>query len=313
MTRPGARTALKAVVTVSLLGWFLHQFGTRRALDSLRTAHSADLAVIFALSVLMILTIALRWHLLLRAVAGPRLRFGEVSEATFVGYYAGYFLPSVGGDAVRVSCLAGPGRRPVLLAVSALVDRSLGLVALLALGITAVFLHGSTGDRRWVVWLVYVSAAATVALTLALCHATGPAARGLDLLTGGLARRLALLLRSVGDAAQLYAARKTVLLQAFGLSVVSQLLSISIYYDAALALGVDGRPLDFLYGVPVVNLAIVLPISIGGIGVGEWTFVYIFADLGMPGDAAFSVSLLNLLARLAAGLAGATFYAIARR
>jgi uncharacterized protein (TIRG00374 family) len=310
---PGARTAVKVVVTVGLLGWFLHQFGTGQALDSLRQARSTDLLAMFALSIAMILTIALRWHLLLRAVHGPRLGFGEVSEATFVGYYAGYFLPSVGGDAVRVSCLAGPGRRPVLLAVSALVDRSVGLVALLALGVGAVFLHGAAGDRRWMLWLVYLSAAATVAATLALCHVTGPAARWLELPTGGPARRLAPLLRSVGAAVDLYAARKAVLVQALGLALVSQLLSVAIYYGAARALGVGDRLLDFLYGVPVVNLAIVLPISIGGIGVGEWTFVYIFTGLGMPGDAAFSVSLLNLVARLAAGLVGAAFYAVARR
>ena len=300
-------------MTAGLLGWLVHQFGVAQLVDALRKADSAGVVGMFALSIAMVLTVALRWHLLLRPLDGPAIRFREVSEATFIGYSAGYFLPSVGGDAVRVSCLVKPGRGAATLALSALVDRCMGLLALLALGVLAVCLHGAPGERSALVWSVYVGATIIVALALVLCGGTGRAARWLERFAAAPAGRLASMLRAAGEAMEVYAARKTLLLQALALSIVSQLLSVSIYYGIARTVGAGSRLLDFFYAVPVVNLAMVMPISIGGIGVGEWTFVYIFTDLGMSRDAAFSVSLLNLLARLAAGLVGAACCALARQ
>ncbi len=305
--------ALKAAVTVGLLGWFLARFGATAALDALRAADAVAVVAMLAVSVLMIMTIALRWHLLLRPLEGPACGFREVSEATFIGYYAGYFLPSVGGDALRVSQLVKPGRRVGGLACSTVVDRGLGLVALLALGAGAAAVHGASGERAGAVWLAYVAAGGVLVAMLALWRGAGPAARWLGGLPAAPARGLARLARTIARAAEVYGARRSVLLQALGLAVCSQLLSVSIYYGIARAVGAGGRLLDFLYGVPVVNLAMVLPISLGGIGVGEWTFVYVFTDLGMAPEAAVSVSLLNLVARLGAGLGGAAVCVMARR
>jgi uncharacterized membrane protein YbhN (UPF0104 family) len=304
---------LKAVVTAGLLAGFLHQSGSQRTLDTVRAADAAGVAAMLGLTVLMILTIALRWHLLLRPLEGPACRFREVSEATFLGYCAGYFLPSVGGDVVRVSRLVKPGRHVAALALSTLVDRGLGLLALLALGLTAVAVHGAAGARAGAVWIAYLGAAGVLAAMLALGLVSGPAARWLAPLHGSPARRLAPLARTVAQAAQVYRARTAVLLLALGLAVVGQLLSVAIYYGLARAVGAGGGLLDFLYAVPVVHLAMVMPISLGGLGVGEWTFVHVFTDLGMPRDAAFSVSLLNLLARLGAGAAGSAVCVLGRR
>jgi uncharacterized membrane protein YbhN (UPF0104 family) len=196
-------SALKIIVTAGLLGWLLYQFGPGQILGVLRQADSVGIVAMLGLSVLMILTLAFRWHLLLRPLAGPACRFREVTAATFIGYYAGYFLPSVGGDAVRVSCLIKPGRHAGALALSALVDRCMGLLALLALGAIAVCLHGSTGQRAGLVWGIYMSATAVVAVMLALCHGTDRVARLVEPLTAGWAKRVTPLVRSIGQAASL--------------------------------------------------------------------------------------------------------------
>ena len=63
----------------------------------------------------------------------------------------------------------------------------------------------------------------------------------------------------------------------------------------------------------MVNLAIAMPISIGAIGVGERTFVYVSTHRGLHREMAFSVSLFNLLVKLAAGLTGVAVYAVVHR
>jgi uncharacterized protein (TIRG00374 family) len=195
-------------------------------------------------------------------------------------------------------------------AISALVDRYLGLLALLGLGLIALLLHRPAGQLRATVSLVYMVTAVLLAFVLGAAMTTRMTGQWIDAVGKGSTGWLKLIHRRIQDAMDLYAKRKLILLRALAFSVASQILGIAVCYCLALGFGTDLQPLDFLYAIPVVNLAIVLPISIGGVGVGEWTLVYLLKDLGMAPDAAFSVSLLNLAVRLGAGVLGAGFYLI---
>ena len=298
-------TVVRVLVTVAFLGWFVHQFGLATIVEALGRAPGACVQATL-LSLVLILTLALRWQLLLSALdLAPR--FSEVIRATFVGSVASICLPSVGGDVVRVMYLARERGTTAAVAVSAAVDRWFGLVALVALGLTATIGHRPSARLGDVVQGVYVAVSVVLVLTVAvalvfraarpsaLARPSGPI-RHLDRLVG--------LGRSVGAAMDLYAGRKLALAQALGMAMVSQLLSIFIYYWLARAVGATSGVFDFLYGVPVVTLVAVVPISLGGIGVSEWAFVQVFADLGMPPDVTLAVSLLNLVARTAGGLIG---------
>jgi hypothetical protein len=54
-----------------------------------------------------------------------------------------------------------------------------------------------------------------------------------------------------------------------------------------------------------------LPISIGGLGVREQTFVLLFSSLGVSGAAAAAMSLANyVLTNLVIGLIGGALYAL---
>lgn len=303
---------LKAGVSLGLLGWFLRSLGSRGLVDALRQANPMSLILAGLLGVLMVVSMAYRWKRLLQA-AGLDLPFLEVSRATFVGYYFGFFLPSVGGDVVRGSWLARRDRRVLEIAVSIFVDRWLGLAALLPLGAVALAVLGPGG-----VMAHALSGAYAVTLAALLLAGTGGlagrlVARWLAPLSRGPLRGLPLLLQRSRDAIGLYARRKLVLLQALAIGVLSQGLSVLVYHALAVGMGAGGTLVALLCGVPAVTLATTLPISVGGIGVGEWAFVQVLTGLGMPRDDALAVSVLNLLVRIGIGLIGGLWYSLADR
>jgi hypothetical protein len=68
---------------------------------------------------------------------------------------------------------------------------------------------------------------------------------------------------------------------------------VGFYVAVARALSVPLSPVGALVVVPASLLFQMLPLSINGFGVREAVFVYYFAHLGLPADAALAVSLVG--------------------
>jgi uncharacterized membrane protein YbhN (UPF0104 family) len=98
--------------------------------------------------------------------------------------------------------------------------------------------------------------------------------------------------------------------QACGISLVFNLLNITVNYTIARGLNVD-LPLGiFFLFTPIVSLSLMLP-SVGGLGVREETFRLVYGTVGVPDNAAVAMSLSNYgLQTLIPGLIGAALYAM---
>lgn len=80
-----------------------------------------------------------------------------------------------------------------------------------------------------------------------------------------------------------------------------------------IAYGLDvDQPLGvFLLFTPVISFSLALPISIGGLGVREQTYVLLFGSLDVSDTAAAAMSLANYaLTNLVVGLLGGVLYAL---
>ena len=95
------------------------------------------------------------------------------------------------------------------------------------------------------------------------------------------------------------------------LSLVFDVLLILFNVLIAYGLRVD-QPLGiFLLFTPIISFSLALPISIGGLGVREQTYVLLFGSLGVSDAAAAAMSLTNYaLTNLVVGLLGGGLYAL---
>ncbi len=299
-------TLLKVVVSLGLITYLF----TRMDLGQVQFAlHTADYLYLLpaALSFLAAMTnSAFKWYILLRAQR-VNVPFRAILSYTYVGFFFNNFLPAnVGGDVMRGYGLARYTERTAEAAVSVIVDRIVGLLAFMA------------------------SAAVSAAVAVLLMHRTElqgvelAAVLGLGLVTGGLAgmlsRRVRSLLgkafswgpltalssiyRSVSEALDAYRHSYSTLLAAFCVSLLTLILTNLTDYLIAQSLG-GGVALIYIFIFnPIIAFVLLVPISIGGLGVTQAAYPFFYGLVGVPTSLAFSISLLKQLIVYATSLLG---------
>ena len=226
-----------------------------------------------AVSIATVPLMALRWRLLLSAkrIDAP---LGWLTRTYFVALFAGQFLPAaIGGDAVRAVELGRRTHDAPEAVASVLIDRLVGLVSLVVLAVAAVVLGGGSARRPGVI-AAEVAFGAAAAGALALLFSSrlrGVVARTLEPRSDG--RRLAAGERFY-DALHTYRGHKGTLALVGVLALVVQLARVGVIWLLTRALGLDVPDSVILLTGPVVFAALVLPVSLNGIGVREGVFVY---------------------------------------
>ena len=251
-----------------------------------------------------------RWNLLLKTqhieIAGPSL-LGSFLVAT----YFNNFLPSnIGGDVIRIGDTARHANSKTLATTVVLMDRVLGLMALVfvaALGATAIGRLHHTAAPIWPVWLwagFLAGAAATTPAVFApagfgrllrpltVFHPEWVGDRILTL-TGALAR--------FGEAPGALGA-------AFAGAIFVQGAFVLFYFAVAYALHLDIAFPDLAVVVPVSFVVQLLPVSVGGFGVREAFFSYYFHRIGQPIEDGVLLSLVAQALLMIFSLSGLAIY-----
>ncbi len=302
MKRGRLRGLIQIAVSALLLALLLRQVQWAEVWTALRQIDARWLAAAWALFLIGVGVRAVRWQVLLHALA-VRRPLAELATWYLVGGFFNVILPTgFGGDVVRAAELAQDTGRPGRVINSVVVDRYLGIMVLLAMGLVAAPLWPGTAS----------------ALTLALMAAlfAGGLAAGWLLRQpwwAGLARRPDLLGRGVkllrGDAlADAFAAYDR---RALGRGLLASLAFnlLQIGWNVAIGWGLGLRlPLIvYLVCVPLTAVALLLP-AFGGLGVRELTYVGLFAQAGVPPATALALSLGVYIITVATGMVGGAIY-----
>jgi len=267
---------------------------SERILDGRWYVFAAAVAVSFGSFALA----ALRWRLFLVA-AGLEASGLRVIRAYLIGVFTLNFLPSqFGGDVARAYVIGRPGTR-VAAGATVVIDRvtAIACLVLLALFTVAVWPGAVTGA------IVYALAASAVALVAGVL-----AALLLSRQRGRLARRLPTRVGGWGRVAVETARvclRRDVIVKTVVLGVVFQLTTVFGLWLVARSLELHLSFVLLAAVLPPVLLISALPISIGGLGVREWSFVVLLGQVGISATDATVLSLATAIAHAVAGLPGA--------
>jgi uncharacterized protein (TIRG00374 family) len=243
---------------------------------------------------------SLRWQWLARPL-GFSQGLGRFVALYYVGMFFNLVLPtSVGGDVVRAWYLGGPGRRlPAFLSV--FVERLSGLMVLLVIAcVAAAFCPLAL--PAWIPWSVWCLTAAGVLAVpglLVVSRLPWPLARfrGLHARLVGFGDQLAATLR-------LYAQNPGLLIGTTALSAVVQAANIVVVWLVGVALGAHVPASFYWILVPLVSILTLLPVSVNGMGVREWTTVMLLAPLGVGSGTATILAFLWFVTYTAASLGG---------
>lgn len=262
------RVAVGCVLLALLYYWRIIDIS---ALDVLIT-RPAIVALALAALLVSIPLEALRWYILLRAQRLD-LRLWRTFRVVAASVFFANFLPgAAGGDLIRGAYVykAAPGRRAVAM-LSILVDRLLGLVAVVLLGLGAILLRPiGTGPFELTAIALSVGFIALLVLLFFYGHVI---AQGLRRLLFGRSMRLAQMVEDIGTALREYARDWRSTGAALLLSVLIMSLTVAPIVLVAEAVPFAGpSAADYAIAGLYALIANSLPVTPGGLGIGEGTF-----------------------------------------
>jgi glycosyltransferase 2 family protein len=234
-----------------------------------------------------------RWDRLLRAQL-VEVEKKKLAESIWVSMFFNNFLPSnIGGDVVRITDTAPEAGSKTLATTVVLVDRALGLTALLVVAGVGAFVASLTGidvpGSRWL-WLACAALIVSAIFVIAMPDFVGHLLAPLRALNKPWVTERA---QRLEEAVLRFGKAPAVLAGAFGAAIVVQVTIVVFYLLTAKGLSV---PLPLLLGAVLIPVSLAVqmaPISINGFGVREAVFAFFFRRFGLPADAAVALSLVS--------------------
>jgi uncharacterized protein (TIRG00374 family) len=234
---------------------------------------------------------AAKWQLLLRS-RGTRISLRECCRLYLTGMFWNLWVPTnIGGDAVRAYAVAPHCGGLSLAASSVLIERLTGLLALLVIGAIGLAIDsahdGGTPGLNLIVMTAGVLLLGTAALMAVRVTAFRLKARFPQ---HSLVEKWAGLHRALDSYAD--PDHRPALAIALILSLVFQASQVLLNIGLAAAVGLDLPFVTFWWLVPLLALASLLPIGIGGLGVREAAAVTLLGGFGVSGGTVVAWSLL---------------------
>jgi len=234
-----------------------------------------------------------RWNRLLRAQhieVEPR----RLTESIWVSMFFNNFLPSnIGGDVVRIADTAPAAGSKTLAMTVILVDRALGLTALVIIASSGAFVASMLGvhipGARWL-WIASALGAVAAISVIAMPQLVGHVLLPVRALNRPWLTERA---QRLEDAVIRFRNAPSAVAGAFAGAMVVQITIVAFYLLTAEGLSV---PLPIFLGAVLIPVSLVVqmaPISINGFGVREAVFAFFFRRFGLPTDAAVALSLVS--------------------
>ena len=296
----------KTVISVSLLSIIILNINWQEVGKLLKEANYYLLLLALSLNILERAELTYKWNMLIR-VREVFISFGKLFLINAIGGFWGLFLPSsLGTDVVRGYYLSKNNSEKSVSISSVFIDRVLGMFSLLLVGLVGLMLAGDILSGMNIgIYLVSIFILSIITLYFFQKDSTA------DLIKKHLVRFKYKKIGEMGvklhQAILEYKKYPVTLLLAFSVTLLVQITRIFTYYFIAMAFNISIPIVYFFMFIPIIMLVIMLPISVGGLGVREGTFIAFFTLVGMATNDAviisFSNSIINTLVTLLGGIA----------
>jgi len=308
------KSSLKIVLKLSFSAGLLYWLVTTGKLDINDLKSLLDPALLFWGILWIGLTLCIaseRWHFLLISQGIPAGRF-DCFRLTLVGLFFSFFLPGgVGGDVIKAYYVVQRLESKKSHAIgSVLFDRFIGLFSMTIFCLFAVFFsqHNLMDNPkiRPLFYLVSMLFLIFLSLFLALWSRRFHKLRNFILEIFG---KIPFAQRNLGRLLSFQLTRSQFLKVVF-ISLATQTCNFIFFFGLPRFLGYPETPLlPLMFAVPLGFIATAIPISPGGVGVGQAAFFFLY-NLVLQKDAqlgSISVTLFQAFS-IAYGLLGAIFY-----
>lgn len=304
-TRKRLWFALRLVVTGALCWWIATQVDWWLLASKLYHANPWAIALVIGLGFVNVVVVSsYKWQQLLRMhdLAYPLMRLARwYCIATFLSRA----LPTnIGGDAYRIYKTLNNARNRTCAVLAVVADRLSGLIALMLMGfVAALFSWALTGHWLSANLSALGSAGLIAGLLVLFVLWRWPLMAKLAKLRVGPVS-LSVLLEHIGEYARDRGRLATVML----LSLLFHANRVLCMWLLVNAVGASAHVADLAVALAAMTVIGLLPISIGGLGLVDGTFIVIMGQYGLAQEAALSAMLLTRALVLPVHFLGAVLY-----
>jgi len=290
--RRAVRQALRILISLGLFAIVIAIADWRAVTVVLKSVAPKWVGVALALAVVDRLLLNYRWQLLLLA-QGISVTFGRLFKVQLAANFLGSFLPtSVGVDAVRAATLCRWGNPMALVVAATLVDRATMVLATLVFGSTMILVLAEARlPPKLEVSVLTITVLVMVAGGVILLPSVRRWVR--SVLLPRLPARLGQASAAIGRASLMYRHARPTLGRVALVTLVIFVGRILFAKSLALACGVDVPFRDLLMVVPILWIIVMLPITVGGLGVQDAGYMALMALVGVSAPVAVSMSVLE--------------------
>lgn len=221
--------------------------------------------------------------------------FKELFELYMIGTFFNLFMPgTVGGDAVKAYYLYRGSQKKGDSLVSVFMERYMGLCGLIFIAMVGLLL----GYK-------YVAGSFIIPLMLTIVISFILASLVVVFLPYEIFYKK---LKGVRDSIRHYLTNFRTVSHTLLLSLFIQGIGIWVVYLLGLSIGINSSFTTYLVFIPIISVISMVPVSFSGIGVREYSFLYLFGVVGVPKEKSVSLSLLWFFVMIITGLIGMFFY-----
>ncbi|GAB4456941.1 MAG: lysylphosphatidylglycerol synthase transmembrane domain-containing protein [Anaerolineales bacterium] len=306
LKKPAVTLALRVTISALLLTYLIRLSAFHEIARAFSRIEPLYLLGFFALYFASVFFTSARWRILLRAW-DIEARLGTLFRYILTGLFMNNFLPgSLGGDAYRLYSGGRDTGKLEAVAATIFYERVLSYASLVTLGLAALSIRPDpASDLPFWLLLGGVFLALTGLTAVSTLPAFGAWAENF-VSRFPFAERLRL--KDWVHSFRFKVRHPGLLAVVFLLSFLIQFTDILAFRLIGAAIQLPVKFSDLLLFVPLLYLAILLPLSLNGIGIRESVFVLFAASWGItPADAvAFSLTVFAL--NLAGSLMGGVIY-----
>ncbi len=300
----------KLLVSISIIGFIASRIEWLTFVETINNAHIPLLTTAFVLLWVERGWAVFKWQYLLRAQKS-NIALWPLFCIYNIGAFWGLFLPSsLSTDVVRGYYLSRQTANLELSASSVIVDRMMGLFSLLFCCLMSVLIYSSTfSSEVFQSVLLFSTACLLVSLAAFWQGVSNYLERHIPFFTRSpMGKKIIGMHRAFLRFKQY----PLVMFTSFVYSLILQVIRVVTIYITALAFGVEAELVTFFIVVPITVIIIMIPVSIGGLGVREGSFVSMFSLVGLHVNESFALSGTNSIMVTIIGLCGGIFYMFAK-
>jgi hypothetical protein len=248
-----------------------------------------------------------RWRMLMRPLM-PVLSLSHLFGIYCIGLFFNLTFPTVvGGDVVKMYYAGRPSKSYAQSFAATFLDRDAGMLAMMIIACIAILAYPVIVPGVPVSLIIWSAFAAFVVGNIAIFTP-----RFHRLLTECFRRlrlsRIAMKVDMISNAFQVMGKHKAILLGSLLISFINQLLVISVTWIMALGLRLDVSLSYFLIFVPVITLISMIPISLNGMGLREYSFMSLFGAIGVLPASCIALGLISSIVLILTSLPGGLVY-----